>query len=519
MTNFSPSPPEPQRQTAARLLLRRRRIRANLTEWARQRGFEPAPHHRLLIEQLEKVARGEIDRLLVCMPPGAAKSTYASILFPPYFLSHYSSASIITASHTTELSERWGRRVRNTILEDGPTLGLTLCSDSQAAGRWQLVSGGEYLAAGVGQAILGFRADLIVIDDPIRSREDAASEVLRRSIWEWYSADLKTRLKPGGRIVLISTRWHEDDLAGRLLAEMEKGGDRWDTLIVPAIAEENDALGRKAGEFLWDNDPNYEYGAQLRREMATQSPFNWAALYQQRPAPEAGDYFKVAWLKPYDEHPPLATMRTYGASDYAVTSKGGDYTVHLVVGVDPDWKLYLLDMWRGQTSPDVWVERMLDMAKRWNPISWAEEQGQIRASVGPFIERRMIERKIPLYRQQFPTKGDKAVRAQAIRGRMALEGLYVPTKAPWYAALQQELLTFPASKHDDQVDALGLIGQMLATFTSGRRPLKTKTVYDPSKDAYRPLESDHQFNSWLRGESEHNWFLSEEREGLDWKAM
>src|SRR5262249_50374878 len=156
-------------------------------------------------------------------------------------------------------------------------------------------------------------------------------------------------------------------------------------------------------------------------------------------------------------------LRTYAASDYAVTSKGGDYTVHIVVGVDPDGKLYLLDLWRAQASPDVWVERMLDMAKLWKPISWAEEVGQIRASVGPFIQRRMMERKIPLYRQQFPTKGDKAVRAQAIRGRMAMGGLYVPTKASWYPAFLQEVLSFPVGKHDDQVDALGLIGQMLAT--------------------------------------------------------
>jgi hypothetical protein len=310
------------------------------------------------------------------MPPGAAKSTYTSVLFPAHFFVAHPAAQVIAASHTTELSERWGRRVRNLILEHGPTLGLTLRSDSQAAGRWQLTSGGEYLAAGVGQAVLGFRADLIVIDDPIRSREDAMSEVIRRNIWEWYGSDLKTRLKPGGRVVLISTRWHEDDLAGRLMAEADKGGDKWETLILPAIAEEGDPLGRKAGEFLWDDDPAYEYGQQLRRELQTQPPFNWSALYQQRPAPETGDYFKAEWLKPYEKHPPPSQMRTYAASDYAVTSKGGDYTVHIVVGVDPDWKLYVLDLWRAQATPDRWVEAMIDLAKLWNPITWAEKPGR-----------------------------------------------------------------------------------------------------------------------------------------------
>lgn len=430
------------------------------------------------------------------MPPGAAKSTYTSVLFPGYFLANHPGASIIAASHTTELSERWGRRVRNLIIEHGTTLGLALQADSQAAGRWQLQSGGEYLAAGVGQAILGFRADLGIIDDPVRSRDDAASETIRRGIWDWFSTDLKTRLKPGGRLVIISTRFHEDDLVGHVLAASEKD-DKWETLILPAIAEDNDPLGRTSGDFLWDDDPAYEYGAFLRREHATQSPWNWASLYQQRPAPETGDYFKAEWLKPYEKIPPLSTLRTYAGSDYAVTSKGGDYTVHIVVGLDPDGKLYLLDLWRKQVSADQWVESMLDLANLWKPISWAEEVGQIRAAVGPLIERRIMERKIPLFRQQFPTRGDKSVRAQAIRGHMALNSLYVPMKASWYPAFQQELLTFPAGKHDDMVDALGLIGQMLVTMQVGERRKTEKKGFDPARDAYRAFKDYGELDSWL----------------------
>jgi predicted phage terminase large subunit-like protein len=453
-----------------------------------------------LIQKLEAVSRGEIDRLLVCMPPGAAKSTYTSVLFPGWFLANHPDASVIAASHTTELSERWGRRVRNLILEHGLELGLALRADSQAAGRWQLESDGEYLAAGVGQAILGFRADLIVIDDPIRSREDAQSELIRRNVFEWYSADLKTRfLKPGGRIVMISTRWHEDDLPGRVLAEMEKNGDVWETLILPAIAEENDPLGRKAGEFLWDDDPTYAYGEFLRRERSTQSPMNWAALYQQRPSPADGDFFQREWLKPYERIPDLETLRTYAASDYAVTSNGGDYTVHIVVGIDPKNRLYVLDLWRAQTTPDVWVDEMLDMARLWKPIAWAEEVGQIRSSVGPFIEKRMAERKIPLFRRQFPTKHDKSVRAQSIRGRMSLGGMYVPTKARWYAEFQQELLSFPAGKHDDIVDSLGLVGQLLNIMSPGMLPEKPVAGYDPKKDPYKAFGSDGHFSMYARG--------------------
>src|SRR3981081_981682 len=141
----SPSLPQEDSSTTSQpVLLQRRATRTSLTEWARFCGFEPAAHQQLLIEKLEAVSRGEIDRLLVCMPPGAAKSTYTSVLFPGYFLANHPGASIIAASHTTELSERWGRRFRNLIIEHGTTLGLALQQDSQPSGRWQLQSGGEY---------------------------------------------------------------------------------------------------------------------------------------------------------------------------------------------------------------------------------------------------------------------------------------------------------------------------------------------------------------------------------------
>jgi predicted phage terminase large subunit-like protein len=493
---------ELQPSQAATELLSRRRTRQSLIEWSRACGYEPAAHHRLLIEKLEAVSRGEIDRLLVAAPPGSGKSVYTSVLLPSFHLASHPTASVIAASHTAELSEKWGRRVRNSIAEHSTTLGISLSADSQAAGRWELSSGGSYAAVGVGGAVLGLRADVILVDDPLRSREDAASEVVRRNCWEWYSSDLRTRLRPGGRIVLISTRWHEDDLAGRLLAEMDKGGERWETLILPAQAEENDPLGRKVGEWLWSDD-SYGYAGFLQREHASQPPWAWASLYQQRPAPESGDYFRSEWLKPYEKIPPLDTLRVFAASDYAVTSKGGDYTVHLIVGVDPADKL-LLDLWRGQTTPDLWVDRMLDMAKLWKPISWAEETGQIKASVGPFLDRRMAERKIPIFRKQFPTKGDKSVRAQSIRGKLAMDGLYVPTKASWYAAFQQELLTFPSSKHDDMVDALGLIGQLLTMMQPQPPAVKEKRLglpqYGLEDGSYKPFTDSGQLEKWLAGD-------------------
>lgn len=440
-------------------------------------GFEPASHHRLLLDKLEKVSRGEIDRLAVFMPPGAAKSTYASILYAPWHLAQYPGANIIAASHTQELAEKWGRRVRNLIAEHSMVLGVGLAPDNQAAGRWETDHGGEYFAAGVGGAIAGRRADLVVIDDPIRSREDADSETVRDKIWDWYKSDLYTRLKPGGRIVLIQTRWHEDDLAGRLLSDMAAGGDRWEVISLPALAEADDPLGRSVGQPLW---PEWEDEANLERKRRAVGPRDWSALYQQRPAPEDGDYFKKEWLKPYDIAPDAKLMRIYGGSDYAVTADGGDYTVHAVVGLDPDGRMYLLDLWRRQAASDEWVEAFCDLVKKWKPLGWAEEQGQIKSGVGPFLVRRQREREAYVFRDQFPTRGDKAIRAQSIRGRMALEGLHVPINAPWYAALRSELLSFPAGKHDDQVDALGLVGQLLDKMSLGQHPPKPEIVKNQS---------------------------------------
>jgi predicted phage terminase large subunit-like protein len=474
---------------AAKELLRRRSIRRSLIEFCRFVGFEPAAHHKLLIDKLEKVSTGDIDRLAVFMPPGAAKSTYASILYAPWHFAQHPDHCLIAASHTAELAEKWGRRVRNLLAEHSLILGVGLAPDSQAAGRWETDHGGEYFAAGIGGAIAGRRADLVVIDDPVRSREDADSETVRDKVWDWYKSDLYTRLKPGGRIVLIQTRWHEDDLAGRLLADMQAGGDQWDVISLPALAEADDPLGRAVGVPLW---PEWEDLENLERKRRAVGPRDWSALYQQRPAPEDGDYFKAEWLKPYVTAPDRSTLRVYGGSDYAVTADGGDYTVHAVIGLDPEGRMYLLDLWRKQASSDVWIDAFCDLVREWKPIGWAEEHGQIKSGVGPFIDRRQRERKAYVFREQFPTRGDKAVRAQSIRGQMAQEGLYVPVNAPWYPALRSELLSFPAGKHDDQVDALGLVGQLLAKMTSGVKPAepeKPKNVSGYKRTDANTIES------------------------------
>lgn len=172
--------------------------------------------------------------------------------------------------------------------------------------------------------------------------------------------------------------------------------------------------------------------------------------------------------------------------------------MHILVGIDPEGRMYVLDVWRRQASSDAWVEAFCDLVLEWAPMMWAEEQGQIKAGVGPFLEKRQRERQAYVLRQPFPTRGDKAVRAQSIRGRMALEGLYLPANKPWAEQLRSELLSFPAGKYDDQADALGLIGQLLDMIVPGEKPRATVPVQRDRYSRRRYLD---------------------EQEAIDWKTV
>lgn len=273
-------------------------------------------------------------------------------------------------------------------------------------------------------------------------------------------------------LVSHNTRWHEDDPAGRILPLNYNGesgwikgrdGNDWYVICLPAECERaDDPLGRKIGEILWPEWFTQEHFAPFKLNTRT-----WSSLFQQRPAPESGDYFQSGWLKPYTKAPPLETLRIYGASDYAVSQDKGDYTVHIIVGIDPLDQIYLLDLWREQKSSDIWVEEFCNLVEKWRPMGWAEEKGQIASSMGPLITKRMRERKLYMARKGFPTRGDKTIRCQSIRGRMAMNGLYVPAHAAWYSAFKAELMVFPNGNYDDQADALGLIGQVLDVMVAG----------------------------------------------------
>lgn len=404
--------------------------------------YVPAEHHRLIADRLEAVERGDIDRLMIFMPPRHGKSELASKRFPAWCLGRNPKRQVIAASYNSDLANDFGRNVRNIVgsPEFGEVFGgVGLAPDSSAANRMNTNHGGAYVAAGVGTAITGRGADIALIDDPFKDREEADSERRRELVWDWYRSTLYTRLMPGAGVVLIQTRWHEDDLAGRLLAHE---ADQWTALDLPAIQSDGTAL--------W---PEWYDVPALERIKASIGPREWSALYQQQPQPDEGTFFQRAWFKQWDNLPPL---RIYGSSDYAVTDGGGDWTVHRVWGVDSNDNLYRIAGWRGQTPADQWIEAKLDLIEKHKPHAWFGEAGVIQKAVEPMLLKRMRERKVRCRMEWVSSIHDKATRARGFQARASMGSVFFEPGADL-----SEFLVFPAGKHDDEVDVASLMGRVL----------------------------------------------------------
>jgi len=468
------------RKEAAKELLQRERAKSGLLDFVTYTmpSYKVGEHHKFISDALERIAERKIRRLLIQAPPRHGKSQLATIHFPAWYLGKYPDRQIITAAYNANFARDFGRSVRNLINEPAyqNVFPVNLAADAKAANRWHTDQGGAYLAAGVGTGITGRGAHLIVVDDPIRSRVDADSKLIRDQLWGWYRSVLYTRQMPDACIVVIQTRWHDDDLVGRLLQDMETGGEEWELIDLPAFAMHNDSLGRAYGDPLWPDWYPTNVLEQTRKALtSTDGPREWSALYQQRPITEEGAFFQKEWFRPYN-HKELMTrhrgnkeqyLQIYASSDYAVSSGGGDYTVHLIVGVDPNDDIYLLDLWRGQTESDEWVEQALRLMREWSPLQWAEEAGQIEKSVGPFLTKRMREEGIYCFRKAYSSASDKSTRARAIQARMSMGKLYIPEDALWADSFLYEASRFPAGTNDDQVDALALIGRILDQMTTG----------------------------------------------------
>jgi predicted phage terminase large subunit-like protein len=453
-------------------LLARVAARENFADWIKYRGIHtPAKHHDLIIRELQALERGDIRRLMLLFPPGSAKSTYASMEFPPWYIGRNHGKSIISASHTDTLAEKFGRRARNVVAD--PKFKLVfedeLSPDQTAAGQWETLRKSEYYAAGVGGAITGRRADLGLIDDPVKSKEAAESERERQKAWDWYENDFETRLKPDARQVLIMTRWHEDDLGGRIL---QRDGDLWRVIRVPMECDSgDDPLGRALGERLWPEWFTDEMVAQAKK-----NPRVWNSLYQGNPIPEDGNFFKKDWFIEYKPEDLPTTLYYYMASDCAVTDakdgKDPDFTEVCVYGVDFEGDIWIVDWYYGRVESDVWIDKWCDFILQYHPLTVFAETGQIRRATEPALKKRMEQRKAYCHVEYLPTIHNKAVAATGAKGMASAGKFKIPKFKPWMSHVMAQWLQFPAGRHDDAVDVLSLIARGLDFTMSAGQPRK-----------------------------------------------
>lgn len=438
-------------------------------------GSHQATHHKLILAKMQECMQKHHGRLMIMAPPGSAKSTYASVVGPSWFLGSEPNRRVILTSYGSDLAKRQGRRTRQ-LLRSPESEALLKCGlhpESRSADEFALTNGSEYIAGGILSGMTGNRAHGIVIDDPFKGRNEADSPTIRDRTYAAYEDDLLTRLIPGGWVVIINTRWHEDDLCGRILPTTWAGesgdilcrdGNVWHVLCLQAECQTNtDPLGRTPGQMLWPEWFDAKHWDQFRLNRRT-----WSSLYQQRPAPDDGILFRREDMITYDVAP--ANLRIIGGSDYAVTPDGGDWTEHGIMGIAPDGSRYLLDWWRGQVGPEVWVERQIDMMARWSPLAWFGEAGPIARATSAALRTRMNERQVNCRVDYLPSITDKATRAQSIIATAGMGKLFWP-KAAWVPELQRQALVFPAGSPDDGVDTMSILGRGADTLGMPRLPV------------------------------------------------
>jgi predicted phage terminase large subunit-like protein len=435
----------------------RRAIRSSLLAWCRfalePSGQAPARHHVRILEALDQVSRGETRRLMLLLPPGSAKSTYASRLFPAWWLVRHPQSAVITACHTARLAEHFGRGVRGLLEEHSARLGLLVRPDARAAGRFLTDRGGEYFAVGVHGAVTGRRADLALIDDPVRCFADAESFSAREHLWDWFRSELVTRLKPQGRVVLVMTRWHCDDLAGRLI---EQGG--WTVLRLPALAEAGDPMGRAPGEALW---PEWEDGAALADKRGLLGERHFSALFQQAPMREGGQLFDPRKLRVVETVPDGVGVRAWDLAGSVDATGDPDWTAGVKLVRDAAGTVFVDDVIRFRGLPGDVAERiraaaMLDGAAV--TVGLPQDPGQAGKSQVMFLTQILGGFRVVAS----PESGAKTVRAMPVASQVSAGAIAI-RRAPWNAAFMDELASFPQGRKDDQVDALARAFAMLMT--------------------------------------------------------
>ena len=432
--------------------------------------YRVARHHQLIAEQLERVERGEIDRLMLLIPPRHGKSELASKSMPAWSIGRQPWRQFISASASIDLARDWGREVRNIVDSDAyqSIYGTRLQEDSKAAGKWNTQQGGCYYAVGVGGSPLGRGADIFLIDDPFGSMEDARSPKIRENVWNWYTGTVYNRLQKDGAIILINHRMHEDDLSGRLIEQMKAGKDQWTIVELPAFAVDHDReghpvvdpIGRKAGEPLWPEE--YDTPRLERRRDNTLARF-WSAMFQQQPVPDEGELFapdKLSVRQNTDD-----VFQWVRAWDLA-GSVEGDWTCGVRIGRTKTGLFVVGDVVRMRGTPEKVQRLILETARadlRRTRISLPKDPGQ----AGLFQVEALTRALAGYPVVSSPETGDKQQRAEPFAVQVNI-GNVAMIEADWNAAYREELRAFPYGKWDDQVDASS---RAFMELTSGRQPM------------------------------------------------
>lgn len=427
--------------------------RRSLIPFARRMfpGYDAAAHHLAIAERLEAVARGDLDRLIITMPPRHGKSVLASQLFPAWYLGNHPTRRIIGCSHTASLAYMFSRRARNAFADPRwPFPGVRLSDDAGAVQSWEIAGHrGGYVAAGVGGAITGVGANVLLIDDPVKSAAEADSQTFRDRAWEWYTGTAATRLEPNGAVVVIGTRWQDDDLIGRLLQQ-----SGWEHLLLPAISAD--------GEALWPKRYNVAALNRIKREIGSR---NFQAQYQGDPVPSEGGMFKRSWWRRYREAPALSVVELYVDSAFK-EGTANDYSVIACWGVSADGELYLLRLWRERVAfPG--LLRLCHDAHAWAKARYPDKttplviedkasgQSAIQTLRQPFALAdgvRLPGLPVIAYR----VTDSKVARADAATPVVEAGRVYVPEDAEWLDDFLTEHERFPLGAHDDMVDTTAM---------------------------------------------------------------
>ena len=408
--------------------------------------FIEGDHHRKIAKKFEDIATGKIKRLIVNMPPRHTKSEFASYLFPAWMVGKNPKLKVIQTTHTGELAVRFGRKMKNLVdtsefaqvFED-----CKIAADSKAAGRWETNKGGEYYAAGIGGAITGRGADLLIIDDP-HSEQDALSETAMDSAYEWYTSGPRQRLQPGGAIVIVMTRWSTKDLTGKLLnAQSEPKADKWEVVEFPAIMPSNTPV--------W---PNYWKLEELEAVKASLSEAKWQAQWQQNPTSEEGSIIKREWWKEWKEKEIPDLVHIIQSYDTAFSKKEtADFSAITTWGVfyppNKGPHLILLDVRKGRWDFPELKKIALEEYKYWEPETVIIEA----KATGTPLTHELRQIGVPVVNFT-PSKGnDKHVRVNSVAPLFEAGKIYYPVDKRWAEEVIEECAAFPYGEYDDLVDS------------------------------------------------------------------